>query len=109
MELECKRKKILDEKDLSIKLKSRAICPQDGGANTKYFHNFYRNMLTNNTIWQLDKGDGHLVSSFDDLVVVGTNNFSALFKEYKSTSIRDMMDHVALFPTLIMEEQNESL
>ena len=54
MALKFKRRKILYEKELSIWLKIRAIWLQHKYENTKYFHNFYQNGISNNTIWHLD-------------------------------------------------------
>ena len=81
MDLEYKKKKILAKKNQSIKLKSRAIWLLHGDGNMKYFHNFYPNRLSINTIWQLDNGAGLSVSGFDDLAAACSQHFSSLFKE----------------------------
>ena len=50
MDMERKKKKILVEKELSIKLKSRATWLLHGDGNTKFFHNLFKNRTIVNTI-----------------------------------------------------------
>lgn len=107
MDLKSRKKTILVEKELSIRLKNIATWLLQGDGNTKYFHNLYRHRITNNTIWQLDNGDGQMVSGFDDLAEVSTKHFSTLYKEDSGSTIRNMMDLVAFFLNSTTEEQNE--
>ena len=107
MELEFKKKKILVEKELYIRLKSISIWLQQGDGNTKYFHNFCRHRISNNTIWQLENGAGQMICGFDDLVEVISTHFSGLYKEDAGATLRNMMDLVAFYPNTTSVDHDE--
>ena len=94
MDMERKKKKILAEKELSIRLKSRAMWLLHGDGNTKFFHNFYKNRTTVNTIWELTNEEGQSVTGFDDLTEVCSSHFYNLYKADSEITPRKMMDLV---------------
>jgi hypothetical protein len=62
-----------------------------------------------NTIWEIQRSDGTMATSFEDIAVVGTTHFKDIFKEEQRSSIEAILKVASLFPSFVDQEQNESL
>eukprot|EP00253_Pinus_taeda_P015629 PITA_15629 len=82
IELEKQKEKILNEREETWRLKSRAIWLQAGDDNTKFFQNYAKGRKVSNTIWNLPLPDGdELKSPVKTAELEGTLNW---FKKDKS-------------------------
>ena len=79
-ELEASRRNILQLREESWRLKSRALWLQAGDENTKFFQNYAKGRKMANSIWEMPKGNDELASSFEDIASLGTNYFKDLLK-----------------------------
>jgi len=59
VDLEGKKRKILDEAEATWRMKSRVLWLKNGDENTKYFHNYAKHRQNINTIWKLQDEEGH--------------------------------------------------
>ena len=75
-----RRRKFLEHRD-SWRLKSRALRLRKGNGNTKYFHQFTNHQKSMNTIWKVQKNNGDLVASFEDIAKTGVDHFSEIYRE----------------------------
>jgi hypothetical protein len=48
--------------------------------NTKFFHHVANGRKLKNTIWAIQKNDGSMATSFEDIAAIGTSHFQNLFK-----------------------------
>ncbi len=108
-ELEMERRRILQLREESWRLKSRAIWLQAGDDNTKFFQNYAKGRKNSNTIWEMKKANGELARSFEDLASLGVNYFKNLFKALEEVSIAKVIRVVQFFPRFIEEEGNDSI
>lgn len=79
--LEGRRNTLLQEREESWRLKSRAIWLECGDENTKKNHAYAKGRKSLNTIWKLNTPMGEEVSSFEGMANEGVRHFSDLFME----------------------------
>jgi len=82
---------------------------KEGDNNTKFFHNYACQCKQANTIWEVKNHRGEMVSSFDEVVVVGKDFYSDLFRAPLGCPIEEILNVVSLFPNTVSEESNVSL
>jgi hypothetical protein len=78
--LETKKKKILEDREAAWRLKSRALWLECGDENTKFFQAYARSRKLTNTIWSLKDSAGRDVKSFDGLSKPGKDHFQIFSK-----------------------------
>eukprot|EP00253_Pinus_taeda_P003892 PITA_03892 len=62
------RKRILQTREKSWHLKSRAIWLQARDDNTKFFYNYAKGRKNSNTIWEMKKANGDMARSFEGFI-----------------------------------------
>ena len=103
------RRRILQLREQSWRLKSRAIWLQAGDENSKFFQNYAKGRKNTNTIWEMKKANGDIALSFEDLATEGVNYFKHLFKAPGEATIAEVIRVAQVFPWFIEEEDNEFL
>ena len=107
--LEKHRWVLLGEKEEMWRLKSRAIWLKGGDENTKFFQAYARGRRMGNTIWELRKEEGTVVSSFDGLSAMGVEHFQSLYCAQEESSIAKIVKIASLFPCFVEEADNRML
>jgi hypothetical protein len=105
--LEKRRRIILEEKEALWRLKSRSIWLSCGDENTKFFQAYAKGRKMANTIWELKKGDGEVETLL--MASMGIEHFCDLFKVHEGSSIAEIVQVARLFPHFVEEEDNQSL
>ena len=102
--LEGRRKMLLQDKEETWRLKSRAIWLESGDDNTKFFHAYARGRKSSNTIWSLL--DSHCVAqtNFDEKARLGVSHFKNLFKDPPQVNIVEVIRVAQLFPSFVDAE-----
>eukprot|EP00253_Pinus_taeda_P019452 PITA_19452 len=108
-DLELERKRILQNREESWRLKSRAIWLQAGDDNTKFFQNYAKGRKNSNTIWEMEKANGDKARSFEELASLGNSYFKNLFKQPEEATIAEVIRATQFFPRFIEEEGNDSI
>jgi len=104
--LEAKRRKLLDDKEATWRLKSRALWLENGDENTKFFHAYAKGRKETNTIWSLKDQEDRPVTTFEGLSNMGKKNFQTLFKDDRRENLEDIIKLALFFPSFVDEENN---
>ena len=99
-----KSKIVLKEEEL-WRLKSRALCLQQGDNNTIFFHKFASFRKNVNTIWEIDLGEGNKVKSSKEIKDEVVLYFQALFKDPGSNEVIHQLEVVKNYPRMIQVEE----
>jgi len=87
--------------------KSRATWLACGDRNTKFFHSFSNFRRQVNSIWDIRKEDGTLVSRQQDLEKETLNYFQNMFKAWENLSIFHQLEVIQVYPRLFYEEEGQ--
>lgn len=107
--LETKNNKILEDREATWKLKSRALWLECGDENTKFFQAYVRSRKLTNTIWGLRDFVGRDVKSFDGLEKLAKDHFQNLFKANGRATIANIVRLTLFFPRFVNDEDNKLL
>jgi hypothetical protein len=67
LEMEKRKRKILEDREATWRLKSRALWLESGDENTKFFQAYAKGRKTANTIWSLQDQSQREITSFEGL------------------------------------------
>jgi len=104
-----RRNTLLQEKEETWRLRSRAIWLESGDDNTKFFHAYAKGRKSANSIWKLETPDGRVENSFEGMASIGVSHFKNLFKASNQASIEEVVRLAQLFPGFVNEEENQKL
>jgi hypothetical protein len=76
-----KERKILANKDIAWRLKSKALWLEKGDESSKFFHQFANYRKYVDIIWKVTKNDGFYATSFEDIARTGVEYFWEIHKE----------------------------
>jgi len=104
----CKRK-ILEDREPTWRLKSRALWLESGDENTQFFQAYARGRKTSNTIWSLHDQSQREVTCFEGMAQLGRSHFQSLFKCDPRISIVEVIRLALFFPSFVDKENNKDL
>lgn len=107
--MEKRRRKLLEEKEETWKLKSRAIWLSCGDENTKLFQVYARGRKPANTIGETKNVVGESIISFQGLAELGITHFQNLFISPREATIVEIIQITQFFPSFIDGDENEDL
>lgn len=79
--LQNKKLDLLRIEELTWKLKCRNNWLKEGDLNTKFFHKCANDRRNKNTIWHIQRADGHIASSTQEILMEAFNHFSSFYNE----------------------------
>jgi len=106
---EGRRNTLLQEKEETWRLKSRAVWLESGDENTKFFQAYAKGRKCANTIWKLEDLDGRVENSFEGMAKIGVSHFQNLFKANSQATIEEVVRLAQMFPGFVNEEENQKL
>jgi len=106
---EGRRNILLQEKEETWRLKSRAVWLECGDENTKFFQAYAKGRKCANTIWKLEDPDGRVENSFEGMARIGVSHFQNLFKANTQATIEEVVRLAQMFPGFVNEEDNQKL
>jgi hypothetical protein len=89
--------------------KSRLNWVASSDRNTKFFHAYANSRKQINTIWEMTKEDGTMVSSNQDLQKEAVGFFRNIFLAHPNLSITDQLAILRNYPRMIIEEDSQRL
>jgi hypothetical protein len=93
-----------------MEAKKQSSLAPSGDDNTKFFHHVANGRKQKNTIWAIQRNDGTMATSFEDIAAIGTSHFKNLFKAEQRSTIEAILKVASLFPhCFVDQDQNESL
>lgn len=97
--------KILNQREIFWRQRSKQLWLQAGDQNSKYFHSFASNRRRNNQIHKLKNEDGHWLDWENGLPDLMSGYFTSLF----TASQVEWQEVVSYIPTSVSRSQNEKL
>jgi len=101
IELDGQRSNILQDREETWRLRSRAISLKVGDDNTKFFHNYAKGRRACNTIWKIPTNHGKYAQTFHQLAYFGNSHFQQLFKAPLGTSLAEIICIAGHFPQYV--------
>lgn len=108
-DLEFLRRKLPDEKKEVWRLKSQALWFEKGDENTKKIHLFANHRKNSNTMWKVEKADGTLDTSLEEIDKAGMDHFKSCYKADGRATIMEVTKITSYFPRFVEDEDNTSL
>jgi len=104
--LEKKKQQILQRKEATWRLKSRAIWLKEGDRNTSFFHRFANARRERNTIWSIKDDLGNILSSQEEITREAVSFFHSHFKR-REVLFEDVMWGIEMVPEMLDDAANE--
>jgi hypothetical protein len=83
--------RLLRDKEMDWRMKSRATWLELGDHNIRYFHKFGSHRKSVNTIWKMRNDWGNMVRSFHGLANLGVKHFEQVYKWSKAPNIVEII------------------
>jgi hypothetical protein len=106
---ESERNSILKCEEEMWRLRSRALWLSSGDRNTRYFHKVVAHNRTKKHLWEIDTGDGELITDQDSLKSEAVNYYKTLYKAPSTLNILDQCKITDLFSQWVNEEEANEL
>jgi hypothetical protein len=99
----------LRQEEETWRQKSRLNWLASGDRNTKFFHAYANSRKQINTIWEMSKEDGTMISSNQDLQKEAVGFFRNIFLAHPNLSITDQLAILRNYPRMFTEEDSQRL
>jgi hypothetical protein len=100
---------LLKQEEETWRQKSRVNWLAAGDRNTKKFHAYASSRKQINTIWDITKGDGTIITNSSDLQKEAVDYFQDMFKAQDNLAITDQLVVLRNFPRMISEAEGNSI
>eukprot|EP00253_Pinus_taeda_P006521 PITA_06521 len=107
--LELGKKKILQIRETTWRLKSRALWIKEGDKNTKFFHRFSNHRRKLNTIWQIKDGEGNRYNKQSNISSLAVSYFKKAYNRVEVEDVDAQLWAVEEYPKMFNEEDNVEL
>lgn len=98
---------ILNIEEATWRLKSRATWVKCGDNNSIFFHNFANERRVTNSIWDLEKDQGHVINTHKDLSNDVVHYFKKIFSDggqlMFEAQLKVLQHFPSFFPLKIMQ------
>ena len=78
---------------------------KDGDNNTKNFHKYVEHMHNGNTIWELNSGDGKLISNLSDLQGLAMHHFKYHYSDPGNFLVTEHIKVIKEYPRFFSNEE----
>jgi len=100
---------LLKQEEETWRQKSRVNWLAAGDRNTKKFHAYARYRKQINTVWDITKEDGTIISNNSEIQKEVVDYFQNLFKVHDNLGITDQLTVLRNFPRMFFEEEGSSI
>jgi hypothetical protein len=104
--LEKRKLILLRQEEETWRQKSRINSLAVGDRNTKFFHAYSTSRKQNNTIWEIRKEDGIVITSNQYLQLQVVEYFQNIYKAQSNLCTNDQLALLKNYPRMITEEDN---
>lgn len=107
--VERKRKHILQVREATWHLKSRAIWIWEGDRNTKFFHRFSNHRRKVNSIWEIIDTEGNRIQSQQDISKAVLQHFEKAYRRRGKDYAEAQIWGVDVYPNMFDDDANTTL
>jgi hypothetical protein len=97
---------LLRQEEETWRQKSRINWLAVGDRNTKFFHAYANSRKQINTIWEISKDDGTVISSNQDIQMEVVGYFQNIYKAQSNINISDQLAVIKNYPRMFNEEDS---